>query len=62
VLLEKYKNHFSNDKLSIDDLKALTRAKMCYEYFLNCSQSSSDDYLNDEIFLNFVKLYAINIE
>lgn len=62
ILLEKYKKLLGNEKLSITDLKAIKKAEMCYNYFLNTSQDSSHDFLNDEIFLNFVKLQAVNIE
>ena len=61
ILLEKYKKLFSNEKLSITDLKAIKKAEMCYDYFLNSSENSTQDFLNDEIFLNFVKLHAVNI-
>ncbi len=62
IILEKYKKLMGNEKLSITDLKAIQKAQMCYNYFLNTSQDSSHDFLNDEIFLNFVKLYAVNIK
>ncbi len=62
IILEKYKKLFKNEKISITDLKAIQKAQMCYNYFLNTSQDSSYDFLNDEIFLNFVKLHAVNIE
>jgi hypothetical protein len=51
-----------NEKLSVTDLKAIQKAQMCYNYFLNTSQDSAHDFLNDKIFLNFVKLHAVNIE
>jgi putative transposase len=62
ILLEKYKKLLGNEKLSITDLKAIKKAEMCYNYFLNTSEKNPNDFLNDKIFLNFVKLHAINIE
>lgn len=62
IILEKYKKLLGNEKLSITDLKAIEKAQMCYHYFLNTSQDSSHDFFNDEIFLSFVKLHAVNIE
>jgi putative transposase len=62
ILLEKYKKLLGNEKLSITDLKAIKKAEMCYHYFLNSSEKHPDEFLNNEIFLNFVKLHAINIE
>ncbi len=62
VLLEKYKKLMGNEKISITNLKAIQKAQMCYNYFLNTSQKSSHDFLNDKIFLNSVKLHAVNIE
>jgi putative transposase len=62
ILLEKYKKLLGNEKLSITDLKAIKKAEMCYNYFLNTSEKTPNDFLNDKIFLNFVKLHAINIE
>jgi putative transposase len=62
ILLEKYKKLLGNEKLSITDLKAIKKAEMCYHYFLNTSEKHPDEFLNDEIFLNFVKLQAVNIQ
>lgn len=61
ILLEKYKILFNNPNLSITDLKAIQKAEMCYKYFFYTSQKNNKDFLNDEIFLNFVKLNAVNI-
>jgi hypothetical protein len=61
IVLEKYKKLFNNEKISILDLKAIKKAEMYYNYFLNTSEDSSHDFFNDQIFLDFVKLHAINI-
>lgn len=61
ILLEKYKKLFNNPNLSITDLKAIQKAEMYCDYFFNTSQKPPNDFLNDEILLNFVKLHAINI-
>jgi hypothetical protein len=60
IVLEKYKKILSKLNISITDLKAIQNAQMCYQYFLNTSKDSPDDLFNDEIFLSFTKLYAIN--
>jgi putative transposase len=62
IILEKYKKILNNPNLSITDLKAIQNAEMCHQYFLNTSIQNPQDFFNDEIFLNFVKLYAVNIE
>ncbi len=62
IILEKYKKLFKNENLSITDLKTIQKAQMYYQYFLNTSQNASDDFLNDEIFLSFVKILAVNIK
>jgi putative transposase len=61
IVLEKYKKLFNNEKISILDLKAIKKAEMYYNYFLNTSEDSSHDFFNDQIFLDFVKLHAVNI-
>lgn len=61
ILLEKYKKTLNKENLSITDLKAILKAKMYYAYFLNTSENSPDDFLNEDNFLNFVKLEAINL-
>lgn len=61
ILLEKYKILFNNSNLSITDLKAIQKAEMCYNYFFYTSQKNANDFFNDKIFLNFVKLNAVNI-
>jgi putative transposase len=62
ILLEKCKQQLNNPNLSTTALKAIQKAQMCYEYFLNTSPDSTYNFFNDEIFLNFVKLYAVSIE
>lgn len=62
IVLEKYKKLLGNENLSITDLKAIKKTEMYYHYFLNNSQHIAYDFLNDKIFLDFVKLHAVNIE
>ncbi len=62
ILLEKYKKLLNQQHLSITDLKAIEKAQMYYHYFLNSSENSSENFFNDEIFLNFVKILAVNIK
>ncbi len=61
ILLEKYKKTLNKENLSITDLKAILKGKMCHFYFLNTSENSPDDFLNEENFLDFVKLEAVNL-
>ena len=61
ILLKKYKEILSIEKMGILDLKALLRAQKYAQILLNTPQNDPEQFLKQENILDIVKMEAVNL-